>query len=1177
MAENQEKPARKPEESGKDEPEKAPGSGKQVQDARASRRPAEELDTISLLDLMRELGDPSTGDAGKRQTAQTDPDSQTSDKTSNEASATPVPAPLVVDLDDISPDDEVTPTGPAVPSELPPAVTPPLRLTAQDLVPPAQPPLEDEDATQVQPLSAFPGQTQIGVPADQGLDQTPISEMPTQPPQTIPRPAMPGRPRPEKPPIRQQAPVKVVIPDEKFVSEPRDTGIGARRNWTGCLGQILLLGIILLIVGVVLAISAGSLGYVIIAGQLPPPSELRNRASTFETAQILDREGNLLYSLADPNLGNRTYVTLEEIAPDLQNATIATEDERFYSNPGFDPISLVRAILQATQEQEPVAGTSTITQQLARALLLDEEERTQRTFSRKVKEIILAAELFRTYPKDEILELYLNEINYGNRAYGIEAAAQTYFDKPAADLTLAEASLLAGLPQAPALWDPYTNPEGALARQRVVLGLMVSSGYITMDEAQAAIDESAPVVRNMQPPDITIRHPHFTVTVLQQLEEQFGAQAIYQGGLRVFTTLDPAVQRLAEDTLTSSRAEINAAGANNGALVAVQPQTGEILALVGSVDYNDETISGQVNMALSPRQPGSAIKPLVYLSAFEQGWTPSTLIWDVPTQFPDGVNPPYEPKNYDDQFHGPLRIRPALGNSYNIPAVKALEFVGVCNFINNVQKVGLTTLQDQGCAENGSPRDHGLSLALGGGEIPPVDMVGAFGVLANGGHYRPPFTISRIENRQGEVFFEHQPAGEAAIQVVRPEHAYLLSSILSDNEARQPEFGPNNNLVVNGHQVSAKTGTTGTISSDVRDGWTIGYTPEIVTAVWVGNTDNRPVGEAQSGYRMASPIWNRFMSGYLANRQPSGFERPPAIVDIEICSDSGARPGPGCDRQITEQFAQNQLPSGSEKDFLQPQFVDLWTNLIANQNCTESVYEATFFNLVAYGREEIVPREKQNAQAWLERSPAGQAWAGARDVSLPLRLPPTAACDGNTPRPRAAITLPGPMDSLTGEIEIFGTAIGPNYGGYLVDFGLSHDPQGWAPVQEQRTHIVENGLLALWDTLELEGGPATIRLIVLGPDNPYTSETDPISIEARVPVMIVEPTPTPTPTATETPTPTDTPTPTATPTATSTPTATLTPTATPVNPPPATSTSVPETPLPPPSTATPTPEPTVES
>jgi 1A family penicillin-binding protein len=1145
MAEDEEKGLNQPDETAGESSETPPLG-------RPPAGPDAEEETVSLLDLMREIGGPSPAD----------------DLEPEEPS---VPRPFIADPEDVRPptDEQATPTGAPIPSRIPAAEAPLIPLTSQDLMPGERPPLEDDEATKVQPKSAFPGQTQIE-PAN--VAPPPVSELPTQPPQAVP----PAQPEPAhyqqptgRPPFREQAQagVRVAMPEQQGrKAQPGPIGRG-RRRWTSCLTQLILVTIILMFVGFVLAIVSASIGYVAIASQLPPPSELRGRASTFETAQILDSTGQVLYSLADPNTGNRTFVPLEQIDEDLQNATIATEDARFYTNPGFDPIAITRAIVRAAQEGEALSGASTITQQLARALLLDEEERTQRTFSRKVKEIILAAEIFRTYPKDEILELYLNEIYYGSRAYGIEAAAQTYFNKSAADLTLAEASLLAGLPQAPALWDPFTAPESALGRQREVLGLMVDAGFITSAEAQAAIDESAPVVRNLQPPSVTIQHPHFTFTVLQQLEAEFGAQAIYQGGLRIFTTLDPEVQRLAEETIATNKGLVNAAGANNASLVALHPQTGKILALVGSLDFNDEAIDGQVNMALSPRQPGSSIKPLVYLSAMEQGWTPSTLIWDVQTEFPDGANPPYVPKNFDNEFHGPLRLRSALGNSYNIPAVKALEYVGVCNFIANVQKIGLTSLQDEGCNESGVPRDHGLSLALGGGEVSPLEMAGAFGVLANQGQYQRPFAINRIQNRNGDIIFEHQPADAISSGVARPEHAYLLSSILSDNEARQPEFGPSNSLVVGGHRVAAKTGTSGTDRFDVRDGWTIGYTPEIVTAVWVGNTDNRPVAEGQSGYQMASPIWNSFMSRYLANRQPVEFPRPAGITEAEICADSGARPGPGCGRRVVELFAGDQPPPGVDQDFLRPLFVDLWTNLVANESCTESVYEATFFNLVANGREEVLARERRNAQIWLEQSAGGRAWASQRNISLPLRLPPSEACDRNTPRPEVAISQPKPQDSVSGEVEIFGVALGPNFAGYQVEYGLGPDPLGWGQVQELRTHTVDEQLLARWDTEGIEGGPVTIRLIIFGPDNPHTAEDDPVSLEARALLILVEPTPTPTSTPTETATATETPTETATGTATTTPTQTATPSPTSTASP--TASSTPMTP-----TATPTVTPT---
>jgi 1A family penicillin-binding protein len=1118
-----------------------------------SSSPEEKPETISLLDLMRDAEElPADED--------------------KEESGGSVPAPLVSDRLRPAVDDEATPTGQPIPERLPEPDEPPIRLTIQDLYPSETPPIDDAEATKVQPRSAIPGSTQVERPPAQGQDtlpptqqdigsapvtqpgdppQTPISEAPTQPPQRIiPRPArIRTRPSPVRSAPRREQPITsgspagvLPVPPEQYAP---DKGSRSIRGWLGCLGRITVVTLLLVLIGLAISVATASISYIVVGSQLPPPSELRNRASTFETARILDREGNILYSLADPNMGNRSFVPLSEIDEDLQNATIATEDERFYTNPGFDPFAIARAIVQAAQEGEAVSGASTITQQLARALLLDEEERAQQTFSRKVKEIILSAELFRTYPKSEILELYLNEIYYGNRAYGIEAAAQTYFNKPALDLSLAEASLLAGLPQAPALWDPFAAPEKALGRQRQVLGLMISAGYITPAEAQEAIDQSAAIVRNLEPPNVTLRYPHFTATVMQQLEAAFGAQAIYQGGLRIYTTIDPEIQRMAEETIAANLESINAAGANNAALVVIDPLTGEVLALVGSVDYNNEDISGKVNMVTSARQPGSAIKPLVYLSTMEEGWSPSTLIWDVRTEFPDGANPPYVPKNFDNQFHGPVLMRPALGNSYNIPAVKALEFFGVCNFIANVQKLGLASLQDSGCDELGQPSSHGLSIALGGGEVTPLEMAGAFSVLANNGHYLPPFTISRIENRKGELIFEHQSTRSSDNLVVRPEHAYLLSDILSDDMARRQEFGVKSQLNIIGHRVAVKTGTSGTDRFDVRDGWTVGFTPEIVSAVWVGNTDNELVGEGQTGYGMATPIWNEFMTRYLAGRQPVEFSRPPGVVEVEICADSGAQPGPGCENWRVEKFANDQLPAGSDMDFLQPLFVDLWTNLIANDNCTESVYEAIFFNLVAYGRDDVLIREQRNARQWLEESSSGQNWAEQRGMSLPLRLAPVEKCNRDTLRPIAEIAQPRALDLVTDQIDIRGTALGPGFAGYVVDYGLSHDPQGWGAVQERRTHTVENNLLARWDTSEATGGPVTIRLIVIGRDNIYTEEEDPVTMEVRLLLNVLEPTETPTPTPTDTPTPTATPTSTSTATPTASPTHTPTPTSTP--------------------------------
>jgi penicillin-binding protein 1C len=1102
----------------------------EAQPTRPSPRRRDE-DTISLLDLMRE----EDGDAGPA------------------AGAEPkTPRPLVGGgagrPAQPAGDDEPTSTG-----ATPPPVTErprptPLPLYREDMIPATRPPERDDEATRVQPKVAFPGQTEIERPTASPR-RRPTSELPTrapaaqQPARTaaVPRRNQPTEAQPRaRAGAQRPAPVRVVVPSQRDYDRSRPY----RRDWGSCIGRLVLVGFLLAVVGFVLSVAAASIGYIVIASQLPAPNELRARASQFETVAIYDRNGGLLHTLADPETGDRRYVPLSEIALILQQATIATEDRRFYEHPGFDPIALTRAIWLAAREGEAVAGTSTIAQQLARATLLDEDERTQRTFGRKVREIILATELYRTYEPDEILELYLNEIYYGNLAYGIEAASQTYFSKPAADLNLAEASLLAGLPQAPALWDPYTAPDLALGRQGEVLTLMVNNGYVTAAQAATARQEAEAFVPNMRRAPATIRHPHFTVTVLQQLENRFDAQTIYRGGgaLRIYTTLDPQAQNLAEQTIAAHRQNINAAGANNAALVVLQPQTGEILALVGSVDFNSEAISGQVNMARAGRQAGSALKPLVYLTALEQGWTASTLIWDVPTVFPGG----YEPKNFDNRFHGPQLLRSALGNSYNIPAVKALEYVGVCHFIDNVQKVGMASLNDPSCRERGEPVRYGLSLALGGGEVTPLELAGAYGALANQGRFHPPFAITRIE-RNGQMLYQHELPDPRNSQVIRPEHAYLLSDILADNNARADAFGANNILNIGGHTVAVKTGTSGTDRDDVRDGWTIGYTPEVVVAVWVGNTDNEPVNPGESGYRMAAPIWNAYMNSYLSGRAPVQFPPPPGLGAVEICADSGTRPGPGCIARRNEIFAVDQLPPDSEQDFLSPVAIDLWTHRQANEFCLESVYQAAFFNLLVNARsEEIREREQSAARRWIEQSTEGVAWARARHIALPLQLPPEEMCGPDTPRPRAEIIQPRPGDQVSGEMEIWGTAVAPNFTGYQVEYGLSHDPQGWGLVQALRQQPVESNLLALWDASDVPAGAVTVRLLLFGPDNPYTPDYEPVIIETRVPLGLLEPTPTPTATATATPTPTETPTPTQTPmpteTAVPSPTPTISPT-----------------------------------
>ena len=542
--------------------------------------------------------------------------------------------------------------------------------------------------------------------------------------------------------------------------------------------------IILLVSLLILALAASLVAYATIARQLPLPSELEERVANFATTQIYDREGNLLNEVFDPDSGYRTRVPLSSVSPYAIQATIATEDANFYQHRGVDPVALMRILYHALSERE-VIGASTIPQQLVKLTFLSPE----RTIERKLKEGILAAEISRRYPKDTVLELYLNEIPYGNLAVGIEAAARTYFGKSASELSLAESALLAGLPQAPSYYDPYSNlwePDGSPGatkqRQGVVLGLMVKQGYITAAEADAAWY----AVLDLTPARYTLRAPHFVMYVRQLLEELFGSEIVYKGGLQVYTTLDPRLQDTAQRVAREQIELLRDHNVTNASLVALQPQTGEILAMLGSVDFYDNNIDGQVNVALRARQPGSAIKPFTYLATFEKDpgwWTTATLIEDVLTEFPDGANEPYVPVNYDGREHGWVSVRSSLANSYNIPAVKALEYVGIPALRDVAARLGITTL---------TRPDYGLSLTLGGGEVTLLELTGAYATLANGGRHVPSVALLQVNTAEGEVLLDYIPsAGQSAVD---PAHAYLLTSILSDNEARTPMFGPSSAL-----------------------------------------------------------------------------------------------------------------------------------------------------------------------------------------------------------------------------------------------------------------------------------------------------------------------------------------------------------------------------------------------
>lgn len=672
----------------------------------------------------------------------------------------------------------------------------------------------------------------------------------------------------------------------------------------------------LLITVVTAVVAAGVAIRLVLFADLPSPDALyAHRAGA--SARILDRKGRLLYEIADPHAGRHVPVPLEEVPPACRQATIATEDATFYTNPGIDPLGILRAVWINLRGGDVLAGGSTITQQVARNLLLDPQERAERTLVRKLRETILAWRIARTYTKDEILALYLNEVYYGNLAYGIEAAARTYFGKGVAELDLAECALLAGLPQAPAAYNPLVDPEAARERQRVVLGLMEEQGYITRQQARLAAEErlhfaSAP---------FAIEAPHFVMFVRAWLEDRFGLEALYRDGLVVTTTLDLDMQHAAERSVRRhlqrlARVEEGSPlhNVNNAALVAMDPRTGEILAMVGSPDYFDPTIDGAVNAALALRQPGSAIKPVTYAAAFdprrEQPLTSASVLLDVRTAFLTEEGRPYVPENYDRRFHGPVSAREALACSYNVPAVRVLNEVGVDRMVGLARDLGLSHFGG-----------GGLALTLGGGEVRLLELTAAYAAFANGGRRVDPVAVLEVRDASGQVRYRARTG--SGPRVLDPRVAYLITDILSDNDARVPAFGPRSVLSLS-RPAAAKTGT----SSDWRDNWTIGYTPDLVTGVWVGNADGRPMVQV-SGVEGAGPIWHDFMEAALRGVPPSEFPEPPGLIHLRVCVPSGLLPTPYCLRTREEVFIAGTEPTRAD-DWYQLVRIDTRTGLPAS-------------------------------------------------------------------------------------------------------------------------------------------------------------------------------------------------------------------------------------------------------
>lgn len=650
---------------------------------------------------------------------------------------------------------------------------------------------------------------------------------------------------------------------------------------------------------------------------LPSPTSLDSSENFPVSTQIFDRNGELLYEIyADEN---RTPIKLSDLPPHVYQASIAIEDKTFYKHFGFDILGMIRAI-RNTLSNQGLQGGSTITQQLVKNALLTRE----RTIQRKIKEAVLTIATEVLYSKDQILEMYLNHIPYGGTSWGVEAASKSYFGKSAKELSVAEAALLAGLPQAPSRYSPFQSDQTmAKARQEQVINRMQEDGYISSEQAEEAKKQTLQFALSKT----NIRAPHFVFYVKDQLVEKYGIEKVEQGGLRVTTTLDLALQDVAQASLSAEIKTLSRMKVSNGAALVTKPNTGEILAMIGSTDYFDATHDGKVNVTIEERQPGSSFKPINLAIAFElKKQTPASMLLDIPTCFAQHGGKAYCPRNYDGGFHGGVQQRFALGNSYNIPAVKTTAINGIEAVLDYGEEMGITTFNDS--------TQYGVSLGLGAGEVKMVDMAQAFGTIANQGVKVPLTSILEIKDYQGNVLektdIEARKADLKTLtqdedlreqndveRVLHRAPSYLISHILLDNNARSGAFGTNSQLVIKDQVVSVKTGTT----NNLRDNWTIGYTPEFLTAVWVGNNDGSPMNQyLVSGVTGAAPIWNDIMTTVLRGQPSIWPEKPDDVVNATICSLSGLLPNPESPCPTRNEF----FWEGTEPTEVENIFRDTW-------------------------------------------------------------------------------------------------------------------------------------------------------------------------------------------------------------------------------------------------------------
>jgi penicillin-binding protein 1C len=821
------------------------------------------------------------------------------------------------------------------------------------------------------------------------------------------------------------------------------------------LGAALVAVVVATGVGIAIAVNVASTFLM----DLPPVDQIATvGGQLFQTTTIHDRKGRPLGELLGE--GRRRVVAPEDIPQVVKIAVVAAEDATFYDNPGVEVRAILRAVWNNWRGGEVVSGASTITQQLVKNALLSPEE----TYERKIREAVLAWQISQRFSKDEILGLYLNQNHYGGLAYGVAAAARTYFDKDLTDVTLAEAAMLVGLLPAPSLHNPHVDPQAARREQLRVLAAIARHELAPAGAVAAARDED---VRIAPPLETTSPAPHFLDYVVRDLQERYGPE-ISRQGWEVTTTLDLDLQAAADTAVREHVATLSDREVTNGALLAIRPSTGEILAMVGSLDFNDEAIDGQVNVTTSLRQPGSAFKLFTYASALEQGYNPATMLLDIPTTVPIAGQEPYRPRNYDRRFRGPVSLRTALGSSLNIPAVRTQLHAGLDATLDLADRLGITSLTDRSRI--------GPALSLGSNEVQLLELTGAYATVANGGRRVKPAVVLCIRDARGLVVeqlgdgcslgSETSAFGLGRVplseRVVAPEIAYLMTSILSDRAARAPGFGQVRELLdLADRPAAVKTGTT----ENTRDALTVGFTPQLATGVWVGNADGTPMDDV-TGVRGAGPIWQRFMDHAHAGLEIVDWPRPATVMEQEVDAVSGLLPSPFTPETRMEEFATGTVPT--QRDVVhQPFRIHVPTGLLATPSSPpEDVEEQVFV---------VLPTE-------------AATWQREQDEDSPYRLPPETFAGGAASPVATAqglgaqIASPAEGQAVRTIMEIFGTATIGGFAGSELHYGVGPAPGDWTRIGNPADAPRVDEQLGAVDTIQLPDGIYTLRLTVRAAD-----------------------------------------------------------------------------------------------